>query len=94
VFGKRYSISRKLLFQPIVPVHVDLYLPGKPSLYFYADQPAFLIHEVEVNKQAFPTGGPYHGMSRYLLPGASGNGAARRLCILHYSAFRSYFFNE
>ena len=61
VLDEGNPVCRKLSFQPIMSVHIDLYLHEKPSLYFYVDQAEFLIHEVEVNKQAFPAGGPYHG---------------------------------
>ena len=59
VLDEGYPVGRKLSLQPIMPVHINLNLHGKPGLQLYMDQTEFLIHEIEVNKQAFPSGGLY-----------------------------------
>jgi hypothetical protein len=58
VFGEGNPIGREFTFQPIMPIHVNLDLHGKPGLQFHVDQTKFPVHEVEVNKKAFPAGRP------------------------------------
>jgi hypothetical protein len=56
MFGKGNSISRQFALKPIVSIHINLYLHGKPRLQLYVYQTKFPIHEVKVNEQAFPSG--------------------------------------
>ena len=56
MFGKGNSIGSEFAFKPIVSIHINLYLHGKPCLQLYVYQTEFPVHEVEVNEQAFPSG--------------------------------------
>jgi hypothetical protein len=59
--------------QPLVPVHVDLELEGKPRLQLDMDQAEIAVHEVVVEEETLAFGGLNEG--RALLP-AEGEGPA------------------